>query len=64
MINEQKIKELEQQISAPDYSASLDQKKPVKPDVAKLKQLAKEIRKTVEDYSVETTAHVYTGSRP
>jgi hypothetical protein len=64
MINEKKIKELEIQISRPDYTESLVQKKVVKPDLTKLKKLAKEIRKTVEDYSVETTAHVYTGSRP
>jgi hypothetical protein len=64
MINEKKIKELERQISKPDYSESLAQKKAAKPDVTKLKKLAKEIRKTVEDYPIEATTHLYTGSRP
>ncbi len=63
MINEKKIKELDSQISRLDYSESLSQKKAVKPDVTKLKKLAKEIRKTIEDYSTETTTHLYTSSR-
>ena len=64
MINERKIKELERQISKPDYSESLAQKKSAKPDVTKLKKLAKEIRQTIEDYPIEATTHFYTGSKP
>lgn len=62
MINEKKIKELEGKISSPNYSDTLSSKK-TKSDVKKLKKLAKEIRKTVEDYPIETTAHLHTGIR-
>lgn len=64
MINEKKIKELEKRINSPNYSDSLPNKSSTKTDIIKLKKLAKEIRKTVGDYTVEPTAHTYIGHRP
>ncbi|HSX53571.1 MAG TPA: hypothetical protein VLF90_04390 [Patescibacteria group bacterium] len=64
MIDEKKIKELEKRISSPHYSESLPDKNSTKTDIAKLKKLAKEIRKTVEDYTIEPTTPPVTGSRP
>lgn len=64
MVNEKKIQELEKRINAPNYSESLTENKNSKPDIGTLKKLAKQIRKTVEDYPIETSAHSYTGNRP
>lgn len=65
MINENKIKELEGKISSPNFSDTLSSnKKTTKPDVGRLKELAKKIRTTVEDYPIETTVHLHTGIRP
>ena len=64
MINEHKIKELEKRIKTLSYSESLPNKNTTKPDITKLKKLAKEIRKTVEDYSIEATVHPYVSNRP
>jgi len=63
MINEKKIRELEKRINTPNYSESLPRKKKSKPDTTKLKKLAREIRKTVEDYSIEPTAHSHTSGK-
>ncbi len=62
MINEQKIKELEKQLSSPTYSTSLPDSSPNKPDLIKLRKLAKEIRKTVEDYTVENSTYPLAGN--
>lgn len=64
MIDEKKIKDLEKRITSPNYSETLPTKQTPKTDIAKLKKLAKEIRKTVEDYTIDPTTHTVSGSRP
>ena len=56
-INEEKIKELEKRINTPNYSESLAENRNTKPDIGKLKKLAKEgIVKRVGGYSGH---HIY-----
>lgn len=61
MVNEKRIKELTERIDSLDYSDTIPEKnQSPKIDLVKLKKLAKEIRKTVEDYPVENSAHTNT----
>lgn len=62
MIDEKRIKELAKRIDSLDYSETIPKNtKSPKTDLSKLKKLAKEIRKTVEDYPVENPTHTNTG---
>lgn len=61
MSNDDKVKELDKRIDvALEYSDTLLKKKETKPDNTKLKKLAKQIRKNLEDLPIETTAHPHT----
>jgi hypothetical protein len=61
MSTEERIKELEKRINVTlEYSESLTDKRPKRPDTAKLKKLAKEIRKNLEEPAFETTAYPHT----
>lgn len=61
MVDEKRIKELADRIDSLNYSDTIPEKKQFpKTDLSKLKKLAKEIRKTVEDYPVENSAHTNT----
>ncbi len=64
MTNEQKIEELQKRIVTLSYSDTLPEHTQTitPPDLAKLKKLAKQIRKTVEDYPVEATSHSYSSN--
>jgi len=58
MSNDERVKELDKRIGIRLSSSSrLINNKNIKPNRAALLKLAKEIRKTIEDYSVETPAH-------
>lgn len=58
MSNDEKIQELNKRIDVElEYSDTLIDKKSTKPDTKKLKKLAKEIRKNLEDYPFETTVY-------
>lgn len=58
MSNEKRVENLSKRISTSlRYSEKIPSRKSPIPDSSKLKSLAKEIRKTVEDYSVEATTY-------
>lgn len=57
MSNDDKVKELEKRITKLSSSDSLPIKRASKPNRSALLELAKRIRESVEDYSVEATTH-------
>lgn len=57
MSNDRKVEELDKRIVKLPTSHTLPNRKRVEPDRAALLKLAKKIRKTVEDYTVENTIH-------
>jgi hypothetical protein len=55
--NDDKVKELDRRITKLSSSDTLPNKKIEKPNKSALLELAKKIRESVEDYSVETTVY-------
>lgn len=62
MSNEERVKALDKKIVTKlPYSDKIPNKKTLNPNTSTLKELAKKIRETVEDYSVEPTIHTQSG---
>lgn len=59
MSNEERVKKLAERISVElEHSDTLkSNKNSIKPDKIKLKKLAREIQKNLEDYPIEVAAH-------
>lgn len=58
MSNDERVKALNKKIVTKlPYSDTIPNKKTFSPNTSSLKVLAKKIRKTVEDYTVETPIH-------
>lgn len=65
MSNDERVEELKKRIDIElSYSKTLPNKKAAKPNVKRLKELAKEIRKTVEDYTIEAATYTDPSYRP
>jgi hypothetical protein len=62
MSNDERVKELNKKLDVSlEYSDKIDHKQIAKPNKTKLKHLAAQIRKNLEEISVETTAHSHPG---
>jgi hypothetical protein len=64
MSNEERVENLAKRIKhGLVYSNTVPNKNVAKPNVEKLKKLAKDIRKNLEDYTGEATTYPHTHSR-
>lgn len=62
MSNDERVNELSKKLNVSlEYSNKIDNKQTIRPNKTKLKHLAAQIRKNLEEMSVETTAHPHPG---
>lgn len=65
MSNDERVQRLNKELDITlHYSGKIGNEKSSKPNKTKLKKLADKIRKTLEETSVDPTAHPHTGIRP